>query len=120
MSAYFVGDDPLVEELLRVQRAPARWTVYRVLLYRQHGFVAKDAPEQDRCRHCNMRLRAHDGHAVRQVILLVNGPVRRLRTLTDEESELPKPARHWLNTLYNVAEAANTPINGWIAYDGRG
>lgn len=120
MSDYLIGDDLLVEELLRAQRPPPRWTVYRVQLYRQHGFTPKLAPDQERCKHCGMRIRAHYGHELRLVILLFNGPLRRLAILTDEEAELPKPARHWLNTLYNLAEAANTRIDGWIAYDGRG
>lgn len=120
MSQYLLGDDLLVEELLRAQRPPPRWVVYRVQLYRQHGFVAHEPERPDRCRHCGMRIQAHYGHELRQVTLLVNGPLRRLVVLTDEERELPRVARMWLNTLHNVAEAANTRINGWIAYDGRG
>lgn len=46
--------------------------------------------------------------------------MRRLTVFTDREDELPRAARNWLHTLYNLAEAANVRIDSWVAYDGRG
>lgn len=118
MTQYLIGDDLMVEEYLRAQRAPPRWSVYRVQLFRQHGFHNPDGG--DRCMHCGMRIDAHYAHELRLLTLLVNGPLRRLAWLTNDAAELPRPARHWLNTLYNLAEATNTRIDDWVAYDGRG
>lgn len=115
-----IGDDDEVLALLRAQRSPENWVVYRVMLYRSHN------PEPthggcDNCRFCVLQPTVHfTGRDLRALIILTNGPIARLTVLTTDGLDLPRPAKQWLATLFNLAEATNARIDGWIAYDGRG
>lgn len=121
MSRYYDGRDETVTELLRAQRPPPQWVVFMVQRYRAHPFNGFDHNVMwDHCRECGLRVDAHKNQDMRIVVILNNGPVRHLTLLTRDLDELPKNARSWLNTLYNLAEAAGTRLDGWIAYDGRG
>ena len=120
--AYGGKDDLLVLELLRAQRAPAKWLVYRVLHYTPHTFNAifEIGNTESVCAHCPLPLAKHaERRDLRIILLLVNGPIRHLAWKTDQEADLPKAARNWLSTLFNVAGAANVRLDGWAAYDGR-
>lgn len=93
--------------------------MWRVIRYERHVFTKTGDP--DRCLYC---LFPRDDHAFTGsrlfLVILVNGPLRRLTVAAETESELPAAARNWLHTLFNIAEAAGTRIEGWVAYDGRG
>lgn len=112
-------EDPLVLELLRAQRPPPTWAVYRVFLHTPHLF--KGQPGSSRCEVCGATKTPHlNNEQLRTVILMKNGPLRHVSLLADDEEELPTDARKWLNTLYNLCEASGVRLDGWLAYDARG
>lgn len=120
---YYGGrDDTLVCDLLRAQRAPPKWFVYRVLHYTPHAFnaVALIGKTEPVCSHCPLPRHMHEKKRdLRILLLLTNGPLRRLTWKTDQDDELPAAVRNWLHTLFNLAGAVNMCIDDWAAYDGR-
>lgn len=116
-------DDPDVYALLAAQKSPPNWIVYRVLKYTPHGYthIGEIGTDESRCAYCPFIRQDHPiKRDQRLLILLVNGPLRRLTFYAETAAELPKNARNWLNTLHNVASAVNVRIDAWVAYDGRG
>lgn len=105
--------------LLQAQRAPPTWAVYRVFVYPPHRFAVQ--AWSSRCEHCGLPEEPHHvNRQMRLVILMKNGPLRHVSLLTEEEGGLPVDARKWLNTLYNLAEASGSRLDGWLAYDAQG
>lgn len=118
-------DDVDLCALLRAQRPPPRWVVFSVLLYPRHSYqlVRAIGEESHRCAVCPLPQAVHTNTNLRQLrllVLLVNGPLRHLAWLTDNDDELPAAARNWRHTLFNIADAAGARIDGWVAFDGRG
>lgn len=112
-------EDTQVLALLQAQRPPRSWAVYRVFLHSAHRF--ESAPCALRCEHCGQIEEPHvQNRPLRVVVLMKNGPLRRVSFLTDDTRDLDANARGWLNTLYNIAAAAGVPLDGWLAYDARG
>jgi hypothetical protein len=117
---YELHRDHKAEALMQLVPPPPNWVLYQVKRFSRHKYTPPE--DDDRCVHCQMLLEAHLGTEtiMRQVILLRDGPVRRLVFLTDNRLDLQQEVGVWLYTMMNLTDVIGHLIQGFIAYDGKG